>query len=681
MSTEQSVDPELVEETKQQIRNLVREIAQLSKSELTPIQYYDAFLNRVVSALAAVGGAIWIVAESGGLELAYQINLLETHLADSTENQNQHGRLLRRVMTSGQAILAAPHSGATDEDEGGNPTDFLLVLNPLKTDQETKGIVEVFQRPGAPVNVQKGYSRFLTQMCDLAGDFLKTRQLRHFNSRQVLWSQLENFTRIAHRSLDPRLTAYTIANEGRRLIDCDRVSVAIRKGRKCIIEAVSGQDTFDKRSNTVSMLARLATAVTATGEPVWYTGDTSFMAPQVEDAVQAYVDEAHSKTVAIIPLRRPQESPDEKELSPVIGALIVEQIEDSRPKEGLAQRIEVVSEHSATALANALEHNDLFLMPVWRALGKAQWVLKARTLPKTIAILSAVVGAILFLTFWPADFELQGDGKLQPEVRREVFAPIDGTVIEVDAAHGQMVEAGQRLALLRNNDLQVLSAETLGKLEATKAQIRAKQQSLAEVRKADEMNRLNAEIAELKQQQFGLEEQCKLLEEKRKLLKIVAPIRGQVINPFHIKETLLARPVKQGQVLMGMAEIGQSEDQWELEILMPEDRMGHVARHRLEHAQTNPEEGLTVTYILHSNPGRKLIGHVVDIHEIVSSHGEEGNSVLVRVAVNKNDLTETDRKPGVGVTAKIDCGRASLGYVLFHDVIAFIQSKILFRFF
>src|SRR6185295_1308086 len=178
MSTEQSVDPELVEETKQQIRNLVREIAQLSKSELTPIQYYDAFLNRVVSALAAVGGAIWIVAESGGLELAYQINLLETHLADSTENQNQHGRLLRRVMTSGQAILAAPHSGATDEDEGGNPTDFLLVLNPLKTDQETKGIVEVFQRPGAPVNVQKGYSRFLTQMCDLAGDFLKTRQLR-----------------------------------------------------------------------------------------------------------------------------------------------------------------------------------------------------------------------------------------------------------------------------------------------------------------------------------------------------------------------------------------------------------------------------------------------------------------------------------------------------------------------
>jgi hypothetical protein len=66
-----------------------------------------------------------------------------------------------------------------------------------------------------------------------------------------------------HASLDPKATAYTIANEGRRLIECDRVSVAILKGRKCVIEAVSGQDTFDKRSNTVSMLAHLATAVVA----------------------------------------------------------------------------------------------------------------------------------------------------------------------------------------------------------------------------------------------------------------------------------------------------------------------------------------------------------------------------------------------------------------------------------
>ena len=60
----------------------------------------------------------------------------------------------------------------------------------------------------------------------------------------------------------------------------------------------------------------------------------------------------------------------------MIGALIIEQIEDSRPREGLLQRIEIVSDHSSLAMANVLEHNDLFLMPVWRAIGKSRWLVE-----------------------------------------------------------------------------------------------------------------------------------------------------------------------------------------------------------------------------------------------------------------------------------------------------------------
>ena len=82
MSTEQSsVDPELVEQTKQQIRNLVREIAQIAKSDIAPLEFYDAVLNRIVTALAAVGGAVWTVTETGQLSLEYQINLRQTRLA------------------------------------------------------------------------------------------------------------------------------------------------------------------------------------------------------------------------------------------------------------------------------------------------------------------------------------------------------------------------------------------------------------------------------------------------------------------------------------------------------------------------------------------------------------------------------------------------------------------------
>ncbi|MBN2292061.1 MAG: hemolysin D, partial [Pirellulales bacterium] len=266
MSTEQSLNPELIEQTKQQIRTLVNEIAQLSKSDISPEEFYGEFLTRVVSALAAVGGIVWAMDDEGRLGLRYQINLQKSGLRDNEEGQRQHGQLLSRVMTGGEPVLVPPHSGIGEDDsEVANPTDYLLVLGPLKTDLETMGVVEIFQRPEAGISTQKGYLRFLMQMCDLACDFLKSRQLRHFSDRQTLWSQLEDFTCLVHASLDPRQTAYMIANEGRRLIECDRVSVAIRHGRKCRIEAVSGQDLFDKRSNTVRLLGELATKVVETG--------------------------------------------------------------------------------------------------------------------------------------------------------------------------------------------------------------------------------------------------------------------------------------------------------------------------------------------------------------------------------------------------------------------------------
>ena len=90
----------------------------------------------------------------------------------------------------------------------------------------------MFQRPGARVATQRGYLNFLDQMCELAGDYLKAQRLRHFSDKQTLWEQLEAFTRTAHQTLDLRQTAYSIANDGRRLIGCDRVSVAIQRGRE-----------------------------------------------------------------------------------------------------------------------------------------------------------------------------------------------------------------------------------------------------------------------------------------------------------------------------------------------------------------------------------------------------------------------------------------------------------------
>ena len=383
MSIEQTpYDQEAVNQARRQIQSLVNEITQLTRQSVSPGEFYNEFLGRVVSALAAVGGVVWARNEEGQLALQYQINLHLANLHSNEDAQAAHGRLILKAMSSTEGMLVLPHSGTGDDENASNPTDFLLVLAPLRTDLEVVGVVEVFQRGDTGTEAQRGYLRFLLQMSELAADFLKSHQLRHFSDRQVLWSRLEDFTRAVHASLEPIDTAYTIANEGRRLIECDRVSVAIRKGNRCVIEAVSGQDVFDKRSNTIRLLARLASAVTATGEAVWYTGDTRDMAPQVEEAFQEYVDESHSKTVAVLPLVRPrlddEDDPEKaRDAEPPVGALIVEQIEDSRMAPAMAQRVDVVCRHSSMAMANAMEHQSLFLMPVWRAIGKSRWIVGA----------------------------------------------------------------------------------------------------------------------------------------------------------------------------------------------------------------------------------------------------------------------------------------------------------------
>src|SRR5262245_27766649 len=135
MSTEQSYQPEVVDSTRQQIRGLVREIETLARSEITPEEFYEGFLHRIVAALAAIGGAVWTFDEEGHLALSAHLNLGETGLVEKPEDQQRHGKLLRKILDGGQDAVVQPQY-TSPEDDVANPTDLLLVCGILKSDQE-----------------------------------------------------------------------------------------------------------------------------------------------------------------------------------------------------------------------------------------------------------------------------------------------------------------------------------------------------------------------------------------------------------------------------------------------------------------------------------------------------------------------------------------------------------------
>ncbi len=671
-----SVNQQSVEETKAQIRGLVNEIAALAKSGATASEFYPELLSRIITALAAAGGAVWLLDEDRHLRLQYQINAEPSILADNSDDATRHLRLIQRAANAGQSVLVPPYSGTTDGDAEGNPTRYLLVLGALQHDGHKDGVIEIFQRPDTAPETQKGYMRFLQQMCELAAEWLRSQKLIKLGDRQTLWQQADSFARAAHESLDLKETAYIVANEGRRLIGCDRVSVAIKKGRKCTVEAISGQDTIENRSNIISALNVLATRVVAAGEPLWHDGSTEDLPPQIEEALEDYVDLSYGRNIAVLPLREPQRKlgheqetgaagavdRDDAHRGDVIGALIVEQIETDLPADVFRTRCDLVYEHGTRAIANSQAHTNLFLMPVWRTLGRATWVLRARTLPKTLGIAALILGLIAAGVFIPLDFDLEADGTLKPEARREIFAGIDGEVREVLVDHNSMVVKDQPLVRMVNPKVDVEITELEGQILTTMAELQGVRAQLSQELKRTEKWALGAEEIELKTKLEAQHAKLALKQQRAEDLTVRSPIDGRIVS-WEVEKLLLNRPITTGQVLMEVADLNKP---MYLEIEMPEKREGHLD----EFIHNNATKELEVTYILASDPDHPLTGTlpVENISLRAESNEEHGSIIKMRVLPNQEELHKLSPSPGTKLTADVKVGRRASGFVLLHEV-------------
>jgi multidrug efflux pump subunit AcrA (membrane-fusion protein) len=670
-----SIDPTLIDQTKNQIRSLVQEITDLARSQCSEEEFYQGFLTRTTSALASVGGVIWKRKnEDSPLQLLYHINLTQTVLANDPNSQVRHSRLLDQLLKNPEPTLIAPHSGGADEDQPGNPTQFLLIFCPLRIDSQVIGFVEILQRPGGGPATQRGYLRFLAQMCDIASDFLKTKRLRAFNEQQQLWSELDRFSRAIHESLETLPTAYAIANDGRRIVGCDRLSVVSADKSSARVIAVSGLDTIERRADQTKRLGQLARVVLRTREPLWFEGDSAELAPQIEAQLHAYLDVAHSKFIGIIPLFN---DPDESKRSRrVIGALILEQLTDSRLLGNTRNRARVVAEHAQTALGNCLEHQGLFLMPLWKQLGKLTRPFQGERRAKTFILLGAIAALFVALFVVPYPFSLGTTGELIAEKQQEIFAEIDGKFSEIlvpeDPQH--VVEAGALLAVMTNSDL----SREIERLRGDIAQLQEIIESLRRQQanfgnRIDDYEKLKiiVDLDKAKQELSYKEKELASREADFQKLRVVSPIRGSVVN-WQVRRQLQGRPVRQGQNLMTIV---APDTTWQLSLYVPEKRVGHLLR-----AQTDSATPLNVTFTLASHPGSQFQGQIAEIDPILDIHDGQENSARVLINFENQQISPELLRSGTRVTAKVECGTRALGYVLFHELYESAKTSMLYWF-
>jgi hypothetical protein len=710
-----------VEQERQRVGRLLDEVARLTEAEVPAAGFFGEMLKRLLEALQAPAGAVWMRSAQGIIQLTCHINLKLSGHDKNEKARAMHEALLGQAFAQPKPQVVPPNSGQGEAVEGqvppGNPSDYVLLLVPIVQDGQVEGVIEVWQNPNRPSNTFAGFLHYMGLMAELCGRYLRHQRMTKLTSQQQLWSQLEVFARQIHGSLNPIEVAYQVANEGRRLIECDRVSVGVRYGRGCSIDAISGADIVEKRSNLVVLMRKLCDQVIKWGEKLVYQGvkDDS-LPPKVLKALDEYLAESSSRMLVIYPLHDERDGTEKKK--PARSALVMESFEAPVEPEQLMARGEIVARHSSPALYNAVEHRRIPMRFLWLPLAKIQEGLGGKV--KAIMVLVAVALTMLIsvLILVPYPLKMESTGQLLPQIRQVIYSPTVGKVNEFFVLPSEDVVENRVLAQMSDIELETRLRKLKAEINAAKAEVdaqaaREKQYQLPQDERLKGLSQQQQKRQELRSKQAELDAliartgadpqrlgyfYLKAPQLTPEQSRMVAEVRHgnhkkewTVLNG-NFKEEWTLREAKPSDPLL---RLGVKDGPWEIELKIPQKHIGQVKKAMEELRKKNPGKVpvLDVDFLLRTDPTRVFKGKLYDnkiAPEAVPNKEESAEAepvVLATVSIDDEGINPADRLPpalllsGSEVHAKVRCGDRPMYYSLFYGVWEFLYEKVVFFFF
>ena len=651
-------------------------------------QQCDRFLDESPTYAAFVRDIFQMVAESHGVDAVALVAfskskepriVAESNLSAVSQDEFfnidlDHVSLLHEVLREGKPQFVVdrslPETGLRRHS---------ITMAPILIPNHPAHILELFSLE-VPNHEEAAHLRELAEtMVGYFTQFLVDKNVvQEPTTDDNFWQRFDSYVLRLQKSLDLKQTISVAVNDGRVLIGADRVSIALRYGNQTRVRGVSGQDGVQHRANLVQSMSRLAAEALKIGETVTYRGTIEDLPPTLEAPLAEYLAESRTRMVMLIPLREiaPEKDEDLDEADQnltrrLIGCLIVEQATEARPKKSVVERTELVREHIETAIDNCHKHETIFLLPLWRGIGKTLRWFKGRRFWIAIAVIIGLFAIGTALAVVPWDYRVEGSGQAMPVIQHRVYAPWDGDVVEVFVNSGDEVVAGQKLLRIESDDLhaELVAAQTEVR-EKEKLVLALKKQSSDANRQNDRVAKINVltEQAQAEVELEGGKERLKTIEDRIKKLTVKAPEAG-VVATFQVDQVLRNRPVRRGDLLV---EVMQPDGPWHLELEIPEYRMGHVMRaFRDKNTSELPVEYLLATAVETTYDGTL---HKEDIATRSNESEETGTIFQVDVDINKDDLP--NRNIGSDVSVKINCGKKSLFYVLFGDVVEFVQRYV-----
>jgi hypothetical protein len=300
---------------------------------------------------------------------------------------------------------------------------------------------------------------------------------------------------------------------------------------------------------------------------------------------------------------------------------------------------------------------------------------------KTMTGLVALTGLVLAMIFLPVELMMNVDGVMHPQIRQNIYAQTSGTVDEIFIEEDAVVEEGAPLMKLRNVDLEVQINQTDNQLLTLKSQMDGLKYQLSagsrgDGNQSDRGMDAAAQFQMLTKQMASQERLKKLLEKKKSMLDVDAPLEGSIItrDPQRLKDY----PVSPSQRLLTISKL---DGPWELEIKIPQHKIGYIddaIRVAQEGANdAGQPEPLKVTYIVTANPNVTLNGELVRISD--RTFPDDQGVPHYRGVVRALDIENLEKlRPGAGVTASVYCGKRSLGFRCFYQVWDYVRTTLIF---
>jgi len=709
-----------------QIEEAFEAAGKLAGSNLPPADFYQQFLNRTLSAIDAPAGAVWLRTPQGFLQIACQINLEKVGLETKRGGRQCHNEVLRQVfqaapprpMMLGPNDRFAPNQGPPAPAEAGavpaaNLTDYFALFAPIVTpDKTSMGVLEVFQEPSHDARMYPTFLNYAFQMAGYASQYHQFSNARAASGVERTFAQVEQFARLVHSSLNPTETAYHVANEGRKLIECDRLCVGIRHARrKVTVEAVSGADVVERASTHVRRMRHLMEAVLQWGETLTFKGvKDAGLPPDVSHSLDEYLSESQPKLLVVQPIRDEREKDQSK---PARSILVLESFNPPEQTEPLIQRLEVVGKHAAPALYNAAQMKRVPLKFLWWPIAKVQEGLGGKARFYTIggALLLALVTAAMILI--PSPLRMDAKGMMQPAENQNVFAPREGKLVKFLVKPGDKLLPGDPVAELfdaqlegefnqlkqklreaeakEQNDRRLLADQTLAFTQKLQLSIDA---DLARSTIESTKNNLRAlEVAYNATQARPGWFLARTGQFNPQLRRPIGASKWTVLNDDRARESLVGRTVKPNEPLQ---RVGNVEGAWHLDLKIPQRNVGQIMRAfddpKLHKTDATGRKYLDVDVLLSSMPDTRYLGRLYQddlAAEAVpnkNEHDENEPVVTAYVKLNLDDIPQEKRIPesqfvsGLEVRTRIRCGDHALGYSLFHGVWEWFYEKVVFFF-